>query len=85
MPPKLPGLVDTPIIYCMLEKNIEIPDPDPGPSITESTRTTGAHAIVIGSGFGGLAAAVRLGARAKIKDLCKLPNFEEGDFTLIFL
>ena len=61
MPPKLSGLVDTPIIRCMLEKNTEIPDP--GPSITEGTRTTGAHAIVIGSGFGGLAAAVRLGAR----------------------
>ncbi len=36
---------------------------DPIPVIAKSQRSTSPHAVVIGSGFGGLAAAVRLGAR----------------------
>ncbi len=36
---------------------------DRGPAAVSAGRRSGPHAIVIGSGFGGLAAAVRLGAR----------------------
>jgi phytoene desaturase len=36
---------------------------DPIPTIAKSQRSNAPHAVVIGSGFGGLAAAVRLGAR----------------------
>jgi phytoene desaturase len=36
---------------------------EPIPSIAKSQRSSSPHAVVIGSGFGGLAAAVRLGAR----------------------
>ncbi len=58
---RLSDLVDTPIMHHMLVKHEEIAIPAP---LNEGKPwATTPHAIVIGSGFGGLAAAVRLGAR----------------------